>query len=320
MTKKVTISSLLCGALVLGCVERPLAVDATGDGGSSTSGAGGASSGPPTSSGQAGSTGPQAGTTSGTTEAQPGPTTGSTGADSTTVEETCGFICDGTTTSSGTLGRPCSTHAQDCSEGEKCAPYAEGGGSVWNATKCVPVTGDNKPDEPCMTMGGGVSGLDDCEVGAFCWDVDETEHGTCIGLCSGSEAAPDCKDPDKECVGGGVLSLCLLGCDPLLQDCPGEDLCILHADVFICVIDFSGDTGAALDPCDFANACDKGLLCLNPTAAEECDPNAGGCCLPFCDLTKPDMCPGVSTVCTSLYEEGMAPPKYENVGICVEPG
>jgi len=86
------------------------------------------------------------------------------------------------------------------------------------------------------------------------------------------------------------------------------------------VLDASGDAGVVFDPCEFANACDKGLLCLNPTAAEECDPNAGGCCLPFCDLGKPElMCPGVGQSCVSLYEAGMAPPEYAHIGICVIP-
>ena len=174
-----------------------------------------------------------------------------------------------------------------------------------------------------MTMGGGVSGFDDCAKGVYCWDVDRTNNGVCVEMCSGSEAAPICKDEENfHCAvtGDGVLNLCIALCDPLVQDCAGDDLCILSGDTFVCAFDASGpDTGAVFDPCEFANACDKGLLCLNPTAADECDKNAGGCCMPFCDLTKPDMCPGVGTVCTPLYEQGMAPPKYENVGICVVP-
>ena len=48
-----------------------------------------------------------------------------------------------------------------------------------------------------------------------------------------------------------------------------------------------------------------------------CDPDAGGCCLPFCDLSDPNVvCPGGGQTCVSLYEES----KHENVGICVVPG
>jgi hypothetical protein len=144
-------------------------------------------------------------------------------------------------------------------------------------------------------------------------------HGTCVEMCSGSDGSPVCKDEDAFCnvTGEGVLNLCLSACDPLTQDCPGEDLCIPVGDSFVCVLDASGDEGQAFDPCEFANACDKGLLCLHPGAASECDPNADGCCLPLCDLAQPDvMCPGVGQSCVSLYEEGMAPAKFADVGIC----
>ena len=119
----------------------------------------------------------------------------------------------------------------------------------------------------------------------------------------------------------GALDLCLPSCDPLMQDCPAEDSCIANGDGFVCVFDASGpDAGAVFDPCEFANACDSGLLCLDPSSANECDPNVGGCCLPLCDLSKPDaMCPGAGTSCLSLYAEDMAPPEFANVGVCVLP-
>ncbi len=160
MTRGKFISVVMGGGLLLGCVERPLlGGDTTGDGGgSSTSGGGGTTSGVPTSSGQP-STGP--GATSSGTGPQPGTTTGSTGSESTTVEDTCGFICPGTTGGEST-DKLCDLFQQNCPEGEKCASYAEGGGIVWNATKCVPVTGDAGPGEPCTAVGGGISGFDDC--------------------------------------------------------------------------------------------------------------------------------------------------------------
>jgi hypothetical protein len=67
------------------------------------------------------------------------------------------------------------------------------------------------------------------------------------------------------------------------------------------------------------NTCDPGLLCLNSSAAEECDPDGVGCCEPFCDVTLPNSCPGVGQVCNFYYEEGMAPPGYEKVGYCAVP-
>ena len=118
----------------------------------------------------------------------------------------------------------------------------------------------------------------------------------------------------------GVLNLCLPACDPLLQDCSGGELCIPYIDLFLCALDASGDGGQVFDPCEFANACDAGLLCLNPSAGVECDPNAGGCCSPLCDVTDADLvCPGVGQECLSFYGEDQAPPEFANVGICYIP-
>ena len=318
----------LVSVALYGCVARPLLgdmPDADASGTTELEG-GGQTSGLPTSSGSSAGTQPQPGTTDTGTEPEPGTTTtGSPGSTTTTTEDTCGFICE---TTEGPPEPGCDVFKQNCPEGQKCAPYAEDGDSWWNATKCVPVTGDGQPGESCMTMGGGVSGLDDCAEGVFCWDVDAMNVGECVEMCSGSDAAPVCKDEDANCAvtSEGALNLCIPSCDPLVQDCAGDDLCIPIADTFVCVLDASGaDTGKALDPCEFANACDKGLLCLNPTASENCDPNAGGCCMPFCDLADQAAadagCKAIAddTSCVSLYEAGMAPPKFETVGICVVP-
>ena len=154
----------------------------------------------------------------------------------------------------------------------------------------------------------------------MCWDVDEMNQGTCVELCTGSEVDPICPGGFK-CAQSGALNLCLPGCDPLVADCGVDEVCIPAGDVFICTVDASGDEGQLFDPCEFANACDNGLLCLNPSAGVECDPNAGGCCLPLCDVSDPNVvCPGVGQGCISLWEDGMAPPDYEKVGLCVITG
>lgn len=120
---------------VVACAVGPSPEDATG---STGDGEGGASSGAPTTSG-AGSTGPQPGT--GSIDATS--TTGGGGG------EACG-------SSSGTPDgevRPCTMLEQDCPKCEKCAAYAEGAGSSWNAAKCVPVQGDGQAGDPCTAAG-----------------------------------------------------------------------------------------------------------------------------------------------------------------------
>ena len=163
-------------------------------------------------------------------------------------------------------------------------------------------------------------GEDRIQTGQRQVTLDEALQGTCTELCSGPPAEPVCDDPDVSCSvsGDGVLSLCLLPCDPLQQDCAGgQDLCIPVGETFACIMDASGDEGQVFDPCEFANVCDQGLLCLASPSATECDQSASGCCLPFCDLADADlMCPGVGQSCLPFFEAGMAPPKLANVGIC----
>jgi len=154
-------------------------------------------------------------TTSGTSTTTPSsPTSAGSDATSTSSDETLGH-----TFITAPDGLPealeCSTFEQDCPRGEKCNTWANDGGSAWNATRCVPV--DPDPDalgEPCTVTDSGVSGLDSCEVGAMCWDIDfEAAEGTCVEHCRGEPTTPQCQEPDTRCVfsGSGALALCLPG-------------------------------------------------------------------------------------------------------------
>ena len=217
----------------------------------------------------------------------------------------------------------CSAWVQDCPEGYKCAVWANDGGSSWNSTKCVPL--DPRPkqlEETCTAPSGGVSGEDDCDRGLMCWNVNpETQQGTCAPFCTGSYENLECP-PGYDCSlffsrSGADGALCLPGCDPLAQDCPGDDLCLPAGDGWHCVLDASGEAGAFGDPCEYTNACDAGLLCLYSEYVPDCQ--AGGCCSPLCDIEAPNSCPGDGQVCIPWYEEGMAPPGYEKVGVCGVP-
>ncbi len=219
----------------------------------------------------------------------------------------------------------CDVFSQNCPPGQKCMPYADDGGSSWNNTKCVPVMEDPAQlGEPCFAVGNGVSGIDNCDLGLYCWDVDGTLQGTCIAMCMGTYEEPICP-PKTRCIFTGYegLNLCIGVCDPLIQDCPmDDDLCIPSDTDFVCVLDASGDEGQVNDPCMFANACDKGLYCIVSSNAAECDQASMGCCQPFCDLSvmEPDaQCAGVGQACVPWFEAGTAPPGYEFVGICAVP-
>jgi len=269
-------------------------------------------------------------TSSGTTTPLPDPTTTTANLTTTTMTSTTEPTSSGTTLAHDFIIKPdgggsgtieCDVFRQDCRPGQKCAAWADDGATAWNATKCVEVTGDGAPGEPCTAIGGGVSGMDDCAFGAMCWDVDQSNHGTCIALCTGAPEAPQCL-PGFHCplVSEGVLNLCFADCDPLLQDCPADDLCIPGPDYFTCTFDASGDLGKTNDPCEFANACDPGLMCLDTAAASSaCQPGSTGCCQPFCKFPN-SPCPNPDQQCIPFFDPMQPiPPGYESVGICAIP-
>lgn len=236
------------------------------------------------------------------------------------IEESGGVAPDG-----GWGVRECDQWIQDCPDGFKCMPFSGDGDNAWESLKCTPVVPNAAgPGEACTAFGGHVSGYDSCAKGSMCWNVDpETCLGRCVEQCKGLPDQPICTQPSTLCLTGAeaVLTLCLPVCDPLEQTCPEGEVCIpnlMNPSSFICLKDASGEAGQVFDVCEYLNACDPGLLCANPELAEECEQSVGGCCLPFCDLAAPD-CPGVGQECLAWYEEGMAPPGNEDIGVCGVP-
>jgi hypothetical protein len=236
---------------------------------------------------------------------------------------TAGFIND---PDGGGASVECDLWAQDCPRDEKCMPWSNDGSSAWNAARCSTLDPDPaQPGDVCAVEGSGVSGIDNCDLGAMCWDVDpETNQGVCVPFCMGSEANPICEDPSTTCTiaNDGVLILCLPVCDPLLQDCTDGQACYPIDDTFVCAPDTGGEMGAFGEACGFINVCDPGLFCSNPDLVPGC--NSNGCCSAFCDLANPDAsatCPGAGggQECTPWFAEGMAPPGLENIGGCAIP-
>ena len=230
----------------------------------------------------------------------------------------------------GGVSIECDVWAQDCPAGQKCMPWANDGGTSWNATKCVPIDPDPAaPGEPCLAVENGLSGLDDCDLASMCWSVDPvTLEGVCLPLCVGSEVEPHCEDPQSECIvsASGVLNLCHPTCDPVLQDCELEglpdDACVPVHDAFACI--FVAAPGAGYGtPCASTNDCEVGLFCANAAAVPGCS-SSQGCCSEFCDATDPDAsasCAGASQgqVCIPWFDEDEAPPFLAHVGACALP-
>lgn len=266
-----------------------------------------------------------AGTTSmdaSTTADEPGSTSGTTGQPEPPADSS-----DSSSSGEPPPGAPeCDVWAQDCADGEKCVPWADDGGNVWNATRCVPVMGDGQPGDTCMLFGGEITGMDDCALGSICMRLDDgTDNGVCVPQCEGSEEAPTCAADDRMCIvsNEGALTVCMESCDPTIQGCPSGLGCYTlgAAGEPVCWPDFSGKLGTYGDPCGFANGCDPGLACIGQAYVPGCESDA--CCSEFCDLNAPDpssQCSGQADgqSCEPVYGDD-PPPALEHVGVCLLP-
>jgi hypothetical protein len=107
---------------------------------------------------------------------------------------------------------------------------------------------------------------------------------------------------------GGTPALC----DPLLQDCLFAETCVFEDDVFQCVPDISEKGGAGGDACDAVNDCDVGLFCASGDDVA-CPAGQDTCCTYFCEVGAVGVC---DEACVPWFEEGEAPPGYDDVGYC----
>ncbi|MEX1368259.1 MAG: ribulose phosphate epimerase [Nannocystaceae bacterium] len=214
----------------------------------------------------------------------------------------------------------CDPFTQNCPAGQKCMYWADDGGSSWNATRCSDVAPDaDELGQPCTVQGNGTSGIDSCELGTMCWDVDpEFNVGTCVELCTGSESDPSCSDPSMICAGRGPF-LCLPTCCPIEQDCPLGQGCYPVNETFSCAPDASGEQGGYGDPCEFINVCDPGLACIDADAVPSCSGSIG-CCTTYCEIDEAS-CSRLDPAleCVPWYDEGTAPPGLELIGVCAVP-
>ncbi len=238
----------------------------------------------------------------------PNPTTGEPG--------TGGFIVmpDG-----GVAGQ-CDPKQQDCPEDEKCSAVSDTPGEPWGLNKCVPKTGDSQVGDPCDIVDGKYTGLDNCDVGLICLLTDdEGLGGACVEFCDVSD---QCPKTGAKCVvyNDGSLPICLVDCDPLIQDCPEGQACYNSAgDAFVCFKESAmPGEGAPGDECSYINQCQKGSFCANPASLSECGAQSG-CCTPYCPVDGGNEPCNPGEDCVVFFVEGMAPPGYENVGVCVVP-
>ncbi|MEM7158776.1 MAG: hypothetical protein AAF799_38395 [Myxococcota bacterium] len=218
----------------------------------------------------------------------------------------------------------CEIGSLDCLDGDKCVPWANDGGSAWNASRCTPVV--ERPGsvgDPCTMDGSPVSGVDTCDRASMCWGVDpETLEGTCRIFFGAQAIVPDC-DAAHECVvlNEGYVPLCLLPCNPLQPDACGEgEECrfATDSDGLYCLPEVGGQIlGNSRDCVD--QTCSPAELCAPAKLLPSCE--VEGCCTPWCDITDPgadEACAALDPErsCLPFYADGKAPEGAENLGMC----
>lgn len=200
-------------------------------------------------------------------------------------------------------------------------PWADDGGPVPNAARCSPIV-DNPGESgaTCQIAGALFSGLDDCDAGLFCNEVDNTTgEGTCRALCS---QAPSCDDPETRCVGWfeGALPVCSLACSALpsaTTPCPSGNACYATAPVSNCdeaVCGFEISSGGQGDPCLLLNDCRDGFQCVDGARVPQCDSEM--CCTELCNLDEPSQCVE-GTSCGLEPGGGCGLPVTVYLGVCL---
>ncbi|MEM6289884.1 MAG: hypothetical protein AAGA54_01420 [Myxococcota bacterium] len=106
----------------------------------------------------------------------------------------------------------CSLILQDCGGGDRCSPRALDGEGTYDTVDCMPTAPSAAQEgDACNVEGSGLSGVNNCDVGLFCANVDpETNEGVCAQFCSHDGLEADCDDPFQTCVLiDGFFGICL---------------------------------------------------------------------------------------------------------------
>lgn len=256
-------------------------------------------------------------------------TTGPAGSTSTTSTSTGSGTADPTTSGGAFIVEPdggvnsqCRPQDQDCPEGQKCTAVSDTPGDPWGVNVCVEVMGSGEVGDPCDVMDGKYTGNDDCKKGTICLLTDDAGlDGICVEFCDASDKCPQTPTATCTVYNDGSLPICLPTCDPLLQDCPEGQGCYNSAgDSFVCFKESAmPGEGMPGSECQYINQCQKGSFCANAMVVTGCSPNANGCCTPYCAVSQGNAPCQMGEECVPFFEMGMAPPAYEDVGVCAIP-
>ena len=216
----------------------------------------------------------------------------------------------------------CAPTQQDCPDGEKCVWYVAPGNQLRReAARCIPVTGDRAPFEPCnLPTGFGSEISDDCGADSYCLEVYETaDHGFCAPFLHLEDQIWTCDHlPGTQVAvenGSDFPAACLFSeCNPLdPSTCPADMTCTFYpawiygANHCWHLPPDELPLGAACDP----GECGPGKLCLVGEAVPGCAHER--CCTAWCDLDAPT-CADPAAQC-QLFPVG-----FPALGACLMPG
>ena len=236
----------------------------------------------------------------------------------------CGFLCPPDATHPD---QQCDPVAQDCAEGEKCVWYVPPGGQLRrDAGRCIAVTGDGQPYEPCtLPTGFGPGITDDCGAESYCLEVYGTaDHGFCAPFVDPGfdcRAYPGANGAGEN--GSDFPSACLYyECHPLVEgSCPEGMQCtfypaFLYGTNMCWFVPPEADLPLGAE-CDFGE-CGEGELCVPAEWTSGC--TGERCCTQWCDLNAP-ACDDPTTAC-ELFPVWASDgdPDFEWLGACVLPG
>lgn len=237
----------------------------------------------------------------------------------------CGFLCPPDATHPEAQ---CSPAEQDCPEGEKCVWYAPSGGQGrGSAARCIAVTGDIEPYQPCtLPTGIGPGITDDCGPDSFCLEVyGSADHGFCAPFVDGPsydcEAYPGASAAVEN--GSDFPAACLhYDCHPFVPDsCPPSMQCtfypaFLYGTNMCWFVPEQADLPLGSE-CDFGE-CGEGKLCVPAEWTSGC--TGERCCTQWCDVNVP-ACEDPAAACElfPVWNSGGIL-EFDWLGACVLPG
>lgn len=218
----------------------------------------------------------------------------------------------------------------ECGDGQKCMPFSLSPDRIPDGIKCCDAV--ESPDltgEACEIFEFDGSCRDTCAAGSMCvLDDDESLSGFCREFCepaaSTCPTTHTCKSFFELLPGVPNVPLCMLKCDPLLQDCPEPSWhCIPDTPTesgqsgFLCSPPPPTPPKQLFEPCALANDCEAGLVCLTGDRVPGC--TFSSCCSAYCSLSEGDQ------TCSDLSPDlecvdWMSPdPQWEDIGACALP-